>query len=254
MFLLSLPTPLSVALAIIVTSSFSVGLYFIIHRLWTGETSTETRRLADTVATRIGVIHAVVIGMMFTSVRIEYNEMIVAIESEVSAIARLYQAMGRQGGDKLDTAQEQLTDYVRFVIDKQWPALQRLQISPTDRELLGRDALDRVWNTLEEIDAKPGELNLKELLNQVEGFRIERLLDAKGKLLPIFWYIAILGYLLTLTTLYLPPPTTKRCLLVSLYSTMVAVVLLGVFILTHPYSTAAGVSPEIFEWMLVGTQ
>jgi hypothetical protein len=252
MFILSLPTIVSVILAILVASSISIGLYFSVHWLWSGEIGPETRRTADNVATRIGVIHAVVIGMMFTSVRIEYNEMIVAIESEASAITRLYHAMGRQGGDKVDAAREQLLEYIHHVVDEQWPALRELRIAPVDRKLLGREALDRVWETLEEIDPKPGDLNLKELLNQVEDYRIQRLFDAKGKLLPIFWYIAIIGYLLTLTTLYLPPPTKKRCLLVSLYSSMVAVVLLGIFILTHPFSEAAGVSPYIFEWLLEG--
>jgi hypothetical protein len=250
MFILSLPTALSVTLGIIVASSFSVGLYFIANRLWLGETSAETRRTADNVATRIGVIHAVVIGMMFTSVRVEYNEMIVAIESEASAILRLYHAMGRQGGEKLDAAREHLADYVRFVVDVQWPALRELRSVPNDPKVAGRDVLDRVWNSIDEVDFKPGNLNLKALLDQVEDFRMQRLFDTKGSLLPIFWYIAFIGYLLTLMTLYLPPPNTKRCLLVSFYSSMVAVVLLGIFILTHPYSYAAGISPDIFELML----
>jgi hypothetical protein len=33
---------------------------------------------------------------------------------------------------------------------------------------------------------------------------------------------------------------------------MVVVVLLGIFILTHPYSFAAGVSPDAFEWLMAG--
>jgi len=47
-------------------------------------------------------------------------------------------------------------------------------------------------------------------------------------------------------------PTLRRYTLVSLYGSMVAVVLLGVFILTHPYSSAAGVSPDVFQWLLEG--
>jgi len=35
-----------------------------------------------------------------------------------------------------------------------------------------------------------------------------------------------------------------------LYSSMVAIVLLGIFVLTHPYSVAAGVEPSIFKWLL----
>lgn len=250
MFILSLPTGLSVTLGIIVASFFSVSLYFIAHRLWRGETSRETRRIADNVATRIGVIHAVVIGMMFTSVRVEYNEMIVAVESEASAILRLYHAMGRQGGGKMNEARKHLGDYVRFVVNVQWPALRELRSVPNDPEIAGRHVLDRVWDSIDRADFKPGDLRFKELLDQVEDFRMQRLFDTKGSLLPIFWYIAFIGYLLTLMTLYLPPPTTKRCLLVSFYSSMVAVVLLGIYILTHPYSFAAGIGPDLFELML----
>lgn len=127
MFILSLPIAVSVTLGIVVASSFSIALYFIAHRLWLGEISIETRRTADSVATRIGVIHAGVLGMMFTSVRVEHNDMTVAIESEASAITRLYHAMGRQGGEKLNEAREHLADYIRFVVNVQWPALRELR-------------------------------------------------------------------------------------------------------------------------------
>ena len=123
-------------------------------------------------------------------IRIEYNDMIVAIESEASALTRLYNAMERQGGEELSDTKKQIIEYIRFVVEDQWPALRELKIRPRDRELLGRTALDRVWKDL------------------------------------------------------------KRCLLVSLYSSMVAVVLLGIFILTHPYSYAAGVNPDVFQWLL----
>jgi len=252
MFILSLPIGISIALAIIVASSFSVGLYFVIHRLWPIEPSDDTKKTADMVATRISVIHAVVIGMMFANVRVEYNEMIVAVESEASALSRLYNAIERQGGEEFKDAQERLKEYVHFIVDEQWPALRELRLGPRDRELIGRPVLDRVWKELNKIEYKPGDLNLKELLDQVEDARIQRLFDSKGKTLPVFWYIALLGYLFTFLTLFLPPPTLRRYILVSLYSSMVAVVLLGVFVLTHPYSAAAGVSPDVFQWLLEG--
>ena len=250
MFLLSLPTIVSISIASIMFSSFSVALYYLVHLCRPREISPETKKTADVVATRIGVIHAVVIGMMFTSVRMEYNEMIVAIESEASALTRLYNAIERQGGGELSDTKKQIIEYIRFVVEDQWPALREMKLRPSDHELFGREVLNRVRKDLDKIEYIPGNLNLKVLLDQVEDFRNQRLFDAKGKLLPIFWYIAIIGYLLTLLTLYLPPPTFRRCLLVSLYSIMVAVVLLGIFILTHPYSYAAGVKPDVFQWLL----
>ena len=98
------------------------------------------------------------------------------------------------------------------------------------------------------------ELNLRGLLNEVETYRTQRLFDAKGEVLPIFWYIAVIGYALTLVIIYSSPPTVARCVLASFYSSMVGVVLLGVFVLTHPYSAAAGVEPDIFTWLLETTR
>ena len=253
MFILSLPISITIAITIIVSASFSVGLYSVVHRFWSHELTDDTKKTADMVSTRIGVIHAVVIGMMFANVRVEYNEMIVAIESEVSALTRLHNALERQQGEEFRGAQEQLRKYIRFIVDEQWPALRELRLRPRDRELIGRVALDRVWEKLEKIEYKPGDINLQELLDRVEDYRIQRLFDTKGKTLPLFWYIAIIGYLFTLLTFSLPPPTLRRYILVSIYASMVAVVLLGVFVLTHPYSSAAGVSPDVFQWLFEKT-
>jgi hypothetical protein len=250
MYLLSLPLFMSIAIAITGASLFSVVLYHLVHLCWGRGISPETKKTADVVARQIGVIHAVVIGMMFTSVRVEYNQMIVAIESEASALTRLYNAIDRHGGEELVDTKKRIIEYIRFVVEEQWPALREVRLRPSDRELLGREVLNRVWEDVDKIEYIPGNVHLKGLLDQVEDFRNQRLFDAKGKLLPVFWYIALIGYVLTLATLCFPPPTVRRCLLVSFYSSVVAVVLLGIFVLTHPYSYAAGVNPDVFQWML----
>lgn len=248
--MLSLPIGVNIAIVIIVASLFAVSLYAAVHRFWSIDLTDDTKKTADNVATRIGVIHAVVLGMMFTNVRVEFNEMVVAVESEASALVRLYNALGHQGGEEIKTARNQLREYVIFIANEQWPALRELRVPPTDRKLTGRVSLDRVWEELYKLKPTPDVLHLKELLDDVEDYRIQRLFDVKGKTLPVFWYIAILGYLFTLSTLSLPPPTLRRYILVSFYSSMVAAVLLGVYILTHPYSTAAGMSPDVFQLLI----
>ncbi|MGD9017738.1 MAG: DUF4239 domain-containing protein [Desulfobacterales bacterium] len=242
------------AIAILLFAALSICLYVAIHRFWTNDTSDETIKYADTVATRIGVIHAVVIGMMFTSVRIEYNEMITAIESEASTIVRLYNELDRRGQDTSGETKERLLHYLRFVTEEQWPALRDMTFGADEQHLGGRALVDAIWKDLDQLEYLPGDLNLKNLLSQIEHHKAMRLFDAQGKLLPAFWYIAFIGYFLTLLTLYLPPPTTRRCILVSLYSSMVGVVLLGIFILTHPYSPAAGIDPDVFTWLLDASQ
>jgi len=53
MFILSLPIGTSIALAVTVSASLSVALYFVIHRFCSVELTDETKKTADIVATRI---------------------------------------------------------------------------------------------------------------------------------------------------------------------------------------------------------
>jgi hypothetical protein len=251
MFLLNLPTPITVLITVVVATVFSVILYHVVHPFWARELSEETIKTAEIVAMRLGMVYAVVIGMMFANVRIEHFQMIEAIESEASALTRLYRAVERYGGEETQEIRYNLVEYIKFVVDEQWPALRQARVSPGDSTVFGgRIKLKPVWDYVLKVEKDTGDQNLRRLLDQVEHYHTMRLFDKKGNLLPLFWYIAIFGYFATLATLYVVPPSFSRCALVSLYSIMVAIVLLGIFILTHPYSVAAGVEPSVFKFVL----
>jgi hypothetical protein len=250
-FLLNLPTSVAVTFTIIFATAVSVALYYLIHPFWAKELSEETKKTAEVVAMRVGVVYAVVIGMMFANVRIEHFQMIEAIESEASALIRLYHEIEKEGGEETEVIKSELIDYIRFIVDEQWPALREARSFPEKAGFSGGgQKLKPIWDYVSAAEIKTGNQNLRRLLDQVEHYHILRVFDKKGNLLPLFWYIAIFGYLATLFTLYVYPPNLRRQTLVSLYSSMVAIVLLGIFILSHPYSTAAGVEPSIFKWLL----
>lgn len=250
-FLLTLPTSLAVILTVIAATAISIALYYLIHPFWSKELSEDTKKTAEVVATRIGVVYAIVIGMMFANVRIEHFQMIQAIESEASALIRLNRAIERLGGEETKTIHDNLTDYIKFIVDEQWPALREARSYPEGGAVSGGgQKIKPIWDYVSKIERETGDQNLRRLLDQVEHYHILRLFDKKGNLLPLFWYIAGFGYIATLVTLYVHPPNFRRYTLVALYSSMVAIVLLGIFILTHPYSVAAGVEPSIFKWLL----
>jgi len=250
-FLLNLPTSVAVILTVIVATAISIVLYYLIHPFWSQELSEETKKTSEVVAMRVGVVYAVVIGMMFANVRIEHFQMIEAIESEASALIRLYQAVEKDGSEETDVIRRDMVDYIKFIVDEQWPALREARAFPgKDGFSGGGKKLKHIWDYVAKAEAETGNQNLRRLLDQVEHYHILRVFDKKGNLLPLFWYIAFFGYFATLFTLYVYPPNLRRCTLVSLYSSMVAIVLLGIFILTHPYSVAAGVEPSIFKWLL----
>lgn len=250
-FLLNLPTPLAVISTVVFAAALSIILYHFVHPFWSKELSEETKKTAEIVATRIGVVYAVVIGMMFANVRIEHFQMIQAIESEASALIRLYREIERRGDDEAKAIRVNLTDYIKFIVDEQWLALREARAYPENSAISGGgQKIKPIWDYVSKIERETGDQNLRRLLDQVEHYHILRLFDKKGNLLPLFWYIAGLGYVATMITLFVYPPNLRRYSLVSLYSSMVSVVLLGIFILTHPYSVAADIDPSIFKWLL----
>lgn len=253
MFIFSVPTPVGALISMVFFAAISVGIYFLIHPLWARNPSEDTKRLADTVSTRIGVIHAVVIGMMFSNITSEYTGMIGALESEASALIRLYNALERREDASLEPPMDELMKYIHFVVDEQWPALRERTVAPSDKEIAGRGILDRVWLGVQHIEPASSRQELVRVLDEVEEFRNRRLFDTVGTILPLFWYTAIIGYLLTLVGLTLSPPVLSRCVIVALYGAVVGVVLYGILVMTQPYSLAAGVRPRVFEWLLEAT-
>jgi hypothetical protein len=245
----TVPNYVGVFVAMLVFGGLPVLLYPLFHRLWSRWADEDSVALSDAVSTRIGVIHAVVIGMMFSNVTAEYTGMVAALESEASALIRLYSEMERRDAERFAPAMESVVGYLRFVVVEQWPALRE---GGGDVNLSGREILDDVWRSVQAFDG-PGRVELARLLDEVEHSRNLRVFDTVGTFLPLFWYAAIIGYLLTVVTLAVHRPTGPRRALVFLYGCMVGVVLYGILVMTRPYSSAAGVSPRIFERLIEAT-
>jgi hypothetical protein len=250
MFLINLPTSASLFITIIAASVLSTALYYVLHPFWAKELSDETKNTADVVAMRAGVVYAVVIGMMFSNVRIEHFQMIKTMRAEATAISHLYRSIERQGGKGTDVILEDLVEYTKFVVEQQWPALRADRASWEDQVIAGKMKISLIWSHFNKIEEKTGGPLFRKLLEQIEHYQILRLTDRRGNLPALFWYIAVFGYLATLATLYVAPPNFRRCVLVSLYSSIVAIVMLGIFVMSHPYSAAADIDPVIFQRLL----
>jgi len=250
MFLLNLPTVMSMVIVILASTLFSIALHFIVHPFWSRETTEDTKKTADNVAMRIGVVYAVVIGMMLANVRVEHVQMVQAIESEASALVRLYNSIGRKPEPGNEEIRKNILEYVQFIVNEQWPALRAARAQPRNRNLGGRIQLDAIWHYVGQVEPHTGGGDLSALVDELEHYRALRLFDTKGNLLPIFWFIALFGYVASLLPLYVYAPNLRRCTLIALYSGVMSIVLLGIFILSHPYSAAAGVEPDIFRRLL----
>ncbi len=106
MFIFSLPTFAGVTLTLALFSALSVALYFLIHPLWRKSANDDTRRLVEAVTTRVGIMHGIVLGMMFANITAEHVNMTHALEKEAAALIRLHNAMERQNDARLHPGME----------------------------------------------------------------------------------------------------------------------------------------------------
>ena len=159
--------PVAVLIAIVLATAFSTALYYSVRPFWAREPSEDTKKMADIVAMRLGVVYAVVIGMMFANVRLEHFQMIDAIESEASAVTRLYKEIERQGGEESQTVRNSLIEYIRLIVDEQWPALREGRVLAGDRAVAGgRVELKPVWDYVIKTERKTGDQNFRRLIDQ----------------------------------------------------------------------------------------
>lgn len=60
MLVLSLPTIVIAFMTIVLSILFSVAFYYVVHPFWSNELSEDTKKTADMVSVRTGVVYALV--------------------------------------------------------------------------------------------------------------------------------------------------------------------------------------------------
>lgn len=110
-------------LATVVFVLVTVGPFVLIRRVFPAEATEDLKAVASWGALRIGTIHALILALVFTEVRQEYNHLAETIDQEALAIEQLYRSLEQIEGAESEGIRQQLTRYTRMVIDQEWPSL-----------------------------------------------------------------------------------------------------------------------------------
>jgi hypothetical protein len=198
------------------------------------------------------VLFGVIVGFTAFIVLTKYNTARTTVQSEAADVERIYDLAQELPESKREEIQGLAQSYVRVVVEQEWPLMRQGQTSPRAQALA-----DNLRSAIQEF--KPTTTNEQviyaqelDAVNDLDKDRVIRLLDV-GHGLPLLLWIAL--FLLAIPMLLFAclmgiEDTPLHMLGVATLVGGMAVVLITIFALDHPFGTEFRVGPQPFEVVL----
>jgi uncharacterized membrane protein YraQ (UPF0718 family) len=200
----------------------------------------------------LGVVYAVLLGLMVVAVWEEWNTALRTVDDEASALAEIFWLADRMPESEGHHIQELARSYARVVVNEEWPLMEQKKSSPK-----AWDLLDEIRTNLQSFDpSTPAQQVLYEQgferMRDLADARRDRLLEAKHGLPAILWVVLILGGIVVVSFTYLfgLDSTLVHVLMVAALALIIALVLFTVAALNYPFKGDITIGPEAMEQIL----
>ena len=137
----------------------------------------------------LGVVYAVLLGLMVVAVWETWNTALRTVDDEASALAEIFWLADRMPESEGHHIQELARSYARVVVNEEWPLMEQKKSSPK-----AWDLLDEIRTNLQSFDpSTPAQQVLYEQgferMRDLADARRDRLLEAKHGLPAILWVV-----------------------------------------------------------------
>jgi hypothetical protein len=231
----------------------AVGGLVLVQRLMPTRRRLGHNDVAGFIYAVLGVVYAVLLGLMVVAVWEQWNAAIAATDQEASEVAEVFWLAHRLPQPEGRHLQELARSYAQVVVNEEWPLMKR-----------GKVVSPKAWTILDEIrddmqGMKPStdtqqvlyEQGLQQV-NDLADARGERLLDAEEGVPAILWVVLIVGgvEVVGFTYLFGLQSTTVHVLMVASLTLVIALVLFSVAALDYPFKGDVRIGPDAFEQVL----
>ena len=204
----------------------------------------DTRAVASDVMARIGVMHGLILSLVFASAHGGAQKFEEDVTAEASAATHVYFNARRYGAPDVQAAS---IAYLRAAIDKDWPVLRERKELSAEGWIAWRGMLDaslalRPVERREQILAE----RIQADIWQVEVLRQARGYEAADRLSGEFWLVAIVGLVLIATLLFVHRITPLHQAIMAMYSGFTGLTLFLIYDMSHPFSGALTIDPVAF--------
>lgn len=220
-------------------------------RRWVGvETLKFNNEVAGFIYAVVGVLYAVLLGFTAIIVWEQFDKAQAGVEQEANELADLWRDAQTFPDDTRRQMESQLRAYARLVVEKEWPAMAERKSSPETWAMY-----NQLWRSYHQFRPQDDHQKIwyqESLmrLNQLGDQRRLRLLSSQSEGIPAVMWVALLGagaITIAFSFLFGTRSATAHLLMTSALATTIALVLVSVLALEHPFSGITRVDPGAFE-------
>ena len=197
----------------------------------------------------VGMLISLMLALAFSEVITEMRTIRNAIQRETVAISDIHSALKRFDVERTREIRTILIDYVQAIIDDDWLALAEDRLSQRARDL--KTQLNEGVLSLKPANPTQEKMfsHILADIDALSDHRIIRLNAALSKP-PVYVYVIIFGFLVTMACFGVYRPQSPLIVLVALYTIFVGFVLFLVLDLSDPFRGGFGVAPTPFEYFI----
>ena len=196
----------------------------------------------------VGVLYTLILAFVVVTVWQDYDEMVVAIESEAHQLQDIREAAEKIPAPYNELIEHATVDYASAVRLDEWAKMADGDVSEVAEEKLKvllnlREDLKQDKTGLEAVT------DVKLYIKQLREIRHQRLMHLHTKVPNVLWVVLIAGCVVCIFFSFLIHVRNMRwqMILTTVLTSVLAMVLYLVFALSHPFSGSAMISPHPFD-------
>lgn len=236
--------------AVIISIGVSIYILFRVRKNLSLESFQENHQVGGFLFNALGLIYAVLISFVVYATWSDYNSAQGYCDTEANTLQDLFFNSEGLPEEYQPVIQEKIIDYLRIVINEDWPLLSEDKANPDSKE-----KLTEIWEIYFSIDTLRNEKQKAMFsqsltkLNDVTDYRRLRILSSQNHIPGIIWTVIVIG---ALTSVGFSMFFGTRSLIVqasmtSLFTMTNVIILLLILSLDHPFTGDIKISPAPFE-------
>ena len=245
---MSVTTWLLILLFVVVLPSFAVSGALLVRRLVGVDVLANHNDVAGFIYAVIGVVYAVLLGFSAIIVWEQFRNAQEGVAREANALADLYRDSRVFPLEVRNTIELHVREYVRLVVQKEWPAMAEGTSSAETW-----DEYNRLWRTYQEFE--PGNEHQRtwyaaslEVLNTLADARRDRLVSTRSAVPAVMWGVLLLGGAITICFSFFFGLRNARAqaLMTAGIALTIGVALLSILALERPFAGITRVDTDAF--------
>lgn len=248
-FILSLPTWIGCAFAMVSTTVLGLVVYVVSYKLIEKSKNVNLKEPINNLFRLVGILVSLMLSLAFGEVIAGWHAIKNAIDREAVAISDTYISLKYFDSEGTKEIRAILIEYTQAVIDDDWPAMAKDQLGQRT-SALKRQVTEKV------IELKPTNSIQKEIrshiladIDTMSDYRLIRLNHSMAKP-PVYILVIIFGFLVSMACFGAYQPQFPLIALVSLCTLFIGMVLYLILAMSDPFQGATIIDPTPFEYLI----